>query len=148
MYTFYHMLSFILFIVPIFLMYLLPCLSPITSSCSFRLCTAGYQKGVGKNTPCGWGFSKSALLCVHYPTLMCSAGGACWEELRDPWVCQCLNCGFSSTSGRMRSEQGGHSSVSPLPALLDSGGMELAVPHHTGLPHCKDQRKWSLRSQL
>lgn len=51
MYTLYHMLSFILFIVPIFLIYLLPRLSPNTSSCSFRLCTAGYQKGVGKSTP-------------------------------------------------------------------------------------------------
>lgn len=149
MYTFYHMLSFILFIIPIFLMYLLPCLSPNTSSCSFRLCTAGYQKGVGKSTPWWLGVQQvsPAVCALSYPDVLCRRG-TCWEELRDTWVCQCLNWGFSSTLGLMRSEHGGHSSVSPLPALLDPGGMELAVPHHTGLPHCKDQRKWSLRSQV
>lgn len=48
MYTLYHMLSFILFIVPIFLIYLLSHLLPGTSRCSFRLQTAGYQKRVGR----------------------------------------------------------------------------------------------------
>lgn len=152
MYTLYHMLSFILFIVPIFLIYLLPRLSPNTSSCSYRLCTAGYQKGVGKSTP-GWrggSASQHCCLCIVLPWCAPQEGGARWGELRDAWVCWCLNCDFSSASGLTWSEHGGRSSVSPLSHCWSSspGGMELAVSHHAGLPHCRDQRKWSLRSQV
>lgn len=119
MYTLYHMLSFILFIVPIFLIYLLPHLSPNTSSCSFRLCSAGYQKGVGRNTPWWLGVQQAspAVCALSYPDVLCRRG-APWKESRDTWVCQCLNCDFSSTSGLMRSEHSGHSSVSLLSTLL------------------------------
>lgn len=81
MYTFYHMLSFILFIVPIFLMYLLPHLSP--SSCSFRLCTAGYQKGVGRNTNTPWWLGvqqvSPACLFIILPW-RAPQEGACWKS--------------------------------------------------------------------
>lgn len=133
MYTLYHMLSFILFIVPIFLIYLLPRLSPNTSSCSFRLCIAGYQKGVGKNTPWWLGIQQvsTAVCALSCPDVL--QEGACWEELRDTWVCQCLNCDFSSPSGLARSEYGGHSSVSLLPTLLGEqprwDGAGRASPH-------------------
>lgn len=77
MYTLYHMLSFILFIVPIFLIYLLPRLSPNTSSCSFRLCTAGYQKGVGKSTPRWLGVQQlsTAVCALSHPDVLCRRGG-------------------------------------------------------------------------
>lgn len=67
MYTLYHMLSFILFIVPIFLIYLLPHLSPNTSSCSSRLCAAGYQKGVGKTTPQWLGAQRASTAVCALP---------------------------------------------------------------------------------
>lgn len=119
MYTLYHMLSFILFIVPIFLIYLLPHLSPNTSSCSYTLCSAGYQKGVGRNTPWWLGVQQvsPAVCALSYPDVLCRRG-APQEELRGTWVCQCLNCGLSSGSGLRRSEHSGHSAVSLLSTLL------------------------------
>lgn len=64
------MLSFILFIVPIFLIYLLPRPSPNTSSCSFRLYTAGYQKEDKYSTMARGTAGQHHYLCV----LMCSVG--------------------------------------------------------------------------
>lgn len=73
------MLSFILFIVPIFLIYLRPRLSPDTNSCSFRLRIAGYQKGAGKNTPRWPGVQRAstAVCAFSSPDVPCgSRGGA------------------------------------------------------------------------
>lgn len=79
MYTLYHMLSFILFILPIFLIYLLPRISPNTSSCSFRLYTAGYQKRVGKNTPQWPGVQRvSSPVCAFRNPDVLRWGGARW----------------------------------------------------------------------
>jgi len=119
MYTLYHMLSFILFIVPIFLIYLLPRFSPNTSSCSFRLYTAGYQKRGGQesSTMARGTVSQHHCLSVFQP--WCALlEEASWWELRDAWVCQCLNCDFSSTSGLKRYERGGLNSMLPMSALL------------------------------
>lgn len=76
---------FILFIVPIFLMYWLPRLSPNTSSCSFRLCTAGYQKGMDKNTPWWLGVQQvsPAVCALSYPDVLHRRGpaGKSWGAL-------------------------------------------------------------------
>lgn len=96
MYTLYHMLSFILFIVPIFLIYLLPPFSLSTSSCRLQ----DTKKG-GPNSHGDQEYSKPAPLFGHFQALICSPSE--WptgKELRDSWVyCQCLNCDFLSTSG-------------------------------------------------